>query len=293
MPMIRSEHAGAAAAFASTVLWGLSYVAMKFALAEFHPMVLNFMRMASAFAVLALFLPVTMRNARWQKGDLLRFFVLVSCVPCMYEICESVALTQTTASQAGMINATLPVFTGILGYLILKERLSLLAWIGCGITMAGSVWLSLAAVSTDGAPNPLLGNILMTAGMLVASLYAVCFRKLSLRYSPMFLVTVQCFVGSLFFAPSLFLPGMGVPQGAAAFSWACVAFLGIGVSCCALTLYGYGMSVLGAARATIFMNLIPVFTVLFSMTILGERMGLAQGLASAMVFGGVLLSQKK
>ena len=290
--MIRSEHAGAAAAFASTVLWGLSYVAMKFALAEFHPLVLNFIRMASAFAVLALFLPVTLRGARPQKGDWRLFLVLVSCVPCLYEICESVALTQTTASQAGMINATLPVFTGILGYFMLRERLSPVAWAGCGLTIAGSVWLSLAAVSVEGAPNPLLGNILMIAGMVVASLYAVFFRKLSLRYSAMFLVTVQCFAGTLFFAPALFLPGMGLPQGASAFSWACAAFLGLGVSCCALTLYGYGMSVLGAARATMFMNLIPVFTILFSMTILGERMDLAQWLASALVFAGVLLSQK-
>ena len=69
-------------------------------------------------------------------------------------------------------------------------------------------------------------------------------------------------------------------------------FLGIGVSCCALSLYGYGMSVLGASRATMFMNLIPVFAVLFSMVILGERMGPVQWLASALVFAGVLLSQK-
>ena len=41
-----------------------------------------------------------------------------------------------------------------------------------------------------------------------------------------------------------------------------------------------------------FMNLIPVFAVLFSMVILGERMGPVQWLASALVFAGVLLSQK-
>ena len=292
MPMIRSEHAGAAAAFASTVLWGLSYVAMKFALADFHPMTMNFFRMASAFAALALFLPVTLRGARWQRGDWRLFLALVSCEPCLYEICESVALTQTTAAQAGMINATLPVFTGILGYFMLRERLSRLAWTGCGLTIAGAVWLSLSAVSGEGAPNPLLGNSLMAAGMVVAALYAVCFRKLSLRYSAMFIVTVQCLAGAFFFAPALFLPGMGVPQGAAAFSWACVIFLGVGVSCFALTLYGYGMSVLGASRATMFMNLIPVFAVLFSMAILGERMGPVQWLASALVFAGVLLSQK-
>ena len=290
--MKNMQHSGAVASFASTVLWGLSYVAMKFALEDFHPLVMNFFRMAFAFAALALFLPFTWRGVQRQKGDWRLFFVLVSCEPCLYEICESLALTQTTASQAGMINATLPVFTGILGYLMLKERLSWLAWAGCVLTIAGAVWLSLSAVVEERAPDPLLGNALMTAGMVVAALYAVCFRKLSLRYPAMFIVTVQCLAGMLFFLPSLFLPGMGLPQHAAASSWACVAFLGIGVSCLALTFYGYGMSVLGASRATMFMNLIPVFTIIFSMLILHERLSLEQWIASALVFLGVLLSQK-
>ena len=265
---------------------------MKFALESFHPLVMNFFRMLISFAVLVAFLPYTARWAKYQKGDWITFCLLVLCEPCLYEICESLALCRTSASQAGMINATLPVFTGIFGYLMLGERLSRLSWTGCFLTIVGAVWLSLAAVSDEHASNPLLGNMLMTAGMVVAAFYAVFFRRLSLRYSPMLIITAQSFTGTLFFMPSLFLPGMGMPHAASVLSWSCVIFLGVGVSCCALVLYGFGMRILGASRATMYMNLIPVFTIVFSLLILGERMDMMQWLASALVFAGVLLSQK-
>ncbi len=289
----RSARMGTAVLLAAAALWGLSYVAMKFALESFHPIVMNFFRMAFAFAPLSLFLPATARRAHYRKGDALLIALMLLCEPCLYEICEALALANTTASQAGMINATLPVFTGVLSYFVLRERLSAGAWLGCLLTIAGAVWLSLAAVSDARSPDPLLGNILMTAGMVVSSCYTILLKKLSARYSPVFLVTLETFAGTLFFLPFLFFSDTGMPlKDASALSWASAAFLGTGVSCGAFILHGIGVSRLGASRANICMNMIPVFTIVFGMLILGERMLPSQWLASAIVFTGVFLSRK-
>ncbi len=293
MALPHSESKGIAALLTATVLWGLSYVAMKFALESFHPFTMNFFRMLFAFCSLALFLPGAVRGVEYRKGDALRIALLLLCEPCLYEICEAFALASTSAAQAGMINTTLPVFTGIIGYFVLRERLGKAAWFGCLLTIIGAAWLSLAAVSDVRSPNPVLGNCIMTAGMAVSAFYAILLRQLSARYSPVFLVALETLVGMLFFLPLALFSGDGMAlRDASALSWASAVFLGAGVSGGAFILHGTGVRLLGASRANIYMNLIPVFTIIFSMIILGERMLPAQWLASAVVFAGVFLSRK-
>ena len=72
-----------------------------------------------------------------------------------------------------------------------------------------------------------------------------------------------------------------------------VVYLGLGVSVGAYSLYGFSISRMPAARASMYMNLIPVFTLAFSMLILGERLAPAQCVASALVLGGVMISQHR
>ncbi len=285
--------AGPVAAILSTILWGGAYVAMKFALESFHPMTMIFLLLVvSSTAFLAIF-PFILRQQKYTRGDWRIFLMLVLCEPCMYFIFEGYALSNTSASQAGMISATLPIFVGVLGYFMLKERLSRTAWIGCLIAICGAIWLSVGAVADEHAPNPLLGNFLQICGMLFAALYAICVRRLSFSYTPLCITAIQAWAGLLFFSPTLFIPGMGLPEGGATFlAWASVIFLGLGVSFGAYSLYGFSISRIGAAKASMFMNLIPVFTLAFSMVILGERLTVEQYIASALVLGGVIVSQR-
>jgi drug/metabolite transporter (DMT)-like permease len=70
-----------------------------------------------------------------------------------------------------------------------------------------------------------------------------------------------------------------------------VAYLGVVVTVGAYGLYNYGVSQLPASQASGFTNLIPLFTLVFAMLLLGERLNTMQLFAAALVFGGVALSQ--
>lgn len=86
---------------------------------------------------------------------------------------------------------------------------------------------------------------------------------------------------------------MCLPEGGAAFwAWFSIVYLGLGVSFGACSLYGFSISRMPAAQAGMFMNLIPVFTLVFSMIILGETPTLVQRMASAPVPGGVIISRR-
>ncbi|MDR0338951.1 MAG: DMT family transporter [Desulfovibrio sp.] len=287
-----TAYAGPLAAVLSTILWGGAYVAMKFALRSFHPMTMIFLLLVVSSIAFLLIFPRMLKRQKYAAGDWRIFLILVICEPCLYFIFEGYALSFTSASQAGMLSATLPIFVGVFGYFLLKEKLSATAWAGCLIAICGAVWLSLGAVAGEHAPNPLLGNTLLISGMVVSALYAICVRRLSRGYTPMFITAVQAWVGLLFFAPTLFIPGMGLPEGGGTLlSWLSVVYLGLGVSFGAYSLYGFSISRMPAAKASMFMNLVPVFTILFGMVLLGERLTAVECMASALVLGGVIVSQ--
>lgn len=295
MPEARSySYAGPFAAILATILWGGSYVAMKFALQVFHPMTMIFLLLVVSSVTFLLFLPGMLKKQNYARGDWRIFLVLALCEPCMYFVFEGYALSFTSASQAGMLSATLPVFVGVFGYLLLKEKISLTAWAGCMIAIGGAVWLSLGAVANEHAPNPMLGNFLQVCGMLFAALCAICVRRLSRGYAPLFITAVQSWVGVIFFVPVLLIPGMGLPEGGGTLlAWGSIVYLGLGVSFGAYSLYNFSISRMPAARASMFMNLIPVFTLIFGMIILGERLTVEQCFASVLVLGGVVVSQRR
>ncbi len=286
-------YVGPLAAILSTILWGGAYIAMKTALKSFHPMTMIFLLLVVSSTTFLIFLPAMKGKQNYTKGDWRIFLVLVLCEPCFYFIFEGYALNNTSASQAGMLSATLPIFVGAFGYFLLKEKMSKIAWAGCLIAVCGAIWLSLGAVADEHAPNPLLGNFLQICAMLFAAIYAICVRRLASGYTPMFITASQAWAGVLFFSPTLFISGMGIPEGGVIFSaWLSIIYLGLGVSFGAYSLYNFSISRMSAAKASMYMNLIPVFTLIFGMLMLGERLTGVQYLASALVLGGVIVSQR-
>ena len=72
--------------------------------------------------------------------------------------------------------------------------------------------------------------------------------------------------------------------------WASVAYLAIGGTALAFTWFADGVKHLGAARASSFINLVPVFAVVQAALLLNEHLGLAVLVGGALVVAGVWLT---
>ncbi|BAN47342.1 DMT family transporter [Metapseudomonas resinovorans] len=270
-------------------LWGSSFIALKLAFAEVAPHWVIFARMALGSLIFLL-------AWRWRgqldyrPGDWKYLLGLAACEPCLYFIFEALALQHTSASQAGMITALLPLMVAVGAYALLNERVTRSTLAGFFLAVVGAVWLSLASESDSHAPQPLLGNFYEFLAMLCATGYTLLLKHLSSRYSAFFLTAMQAFIGSLFFLPLAWftspLPVSVSPVGIAA-----MIYLGTVVTVGAYGLYNFGVSRLPASQATGFINLIPVFTLVFAWGLLGERLTGMQLAAVALVFAGVALSQ--
>ncbi len=275
------------------ILWGSSFIALKIAFQAYDPMVVIFGRMLIASICFLIIGLRFRRPIQYRKGDYKLIAFMAFCEPCLYFIFEAQAIVYTTASQAGMITAILPVLVMITASFLLKEKTGLRGWSGAIIAVIGVCWLSLEAMPQENAPNPLLGNFYEFLAMVCATGYTVSLRHLTLRYSPFFLTAIQTFVGGFFFFPFLFLPGTELPQSYNSLSAAAVLYLGAIITLGAYGLYNYGLKHVPASQAASYVNLIPVFSVFLGWLILDETFVRNQFAAAALVMIGVWLTQYK
>ena len=279
----------------AAMLWATSFVVLKLALAQYDPYMLVFGRMLVASLCFGPFLYRRRRAWKLRPGSLRYMLFMSLCEPCLYFLFEVEALQQTTASQAGMITAMLPLLVALGAYLLLRERLTGRMLTGFALAVAGVVWLSLGSAVSAVAPRPVLGNCLELLAMVCATGYILSAKRLTgfFGYSPFFITAVQALMGVVFYLPLLWLPGIHLQNHWHLGYFLAIGYLGAFITLGAYGLYNFGISRIPAGQAAAFINLIPVFTVFWGWLILDEHFTGLQYLAAGIILIGVYLSQTK
>jgi drug/metabolite transporter (DMT)-like permease len=231
------------------------------------------------------------RKVRYRRGDWKPILFMLLCEPCLYFVFEAQALRFTSASQAGMITALLPLLVAVNARVFLKETISARSFIGFVTAIVGAVWLSVSGKPSANAPNPILGNFLEFVAMVCATGYIITLKHLTSRYSPFFITALQAWAGSLFFLPLVLLPTTTLPVSPDPTATLAVVYLGAFVTLGAYGLYNFGVSRIPVSQASAFINLIPAFTVILGWMVLGERFTPPQYLAAILIFIGIYISQ--
>lgn len=273
------------------VLWGSSFIALKVAVTEMAPMVVVFLRMAIGSVAFLVVWPWIRHGCNYQPGDWKYLLGMALFEPCLYFMFEARALQYTSAGQAGMVTAMLPLMVAVAAFFILKERSHWRQWLGFAIAICGVIWMTLATPDSEQAPNPALGNFLEFLAMCSAVGYTLLVKHLVRRYSAFFLTALQSFVGAIFFFPLALASEW--PAEIALSTFGILVYLGLVVTLGAYGLYNYSLTYLKATVAAGYTNLLPAFTLLFSMALLGERLITVQWVAIGLVFVGVVLSQER
>ena len=219
----------------ASFLWGSSFVAMKLAFQGYHPVVVVLGRMLVASLVFFFFLP-RFRQIRIRRHDWPLLLIMAISEPCLYFFFEALALQNTSASQASMITAILPLLIAFASVYFLGERMTPQAIVGLLLATAGVLLLSLSGIISEQAPAPLLGNFYELLAMLCATVYTLAVKRLTCFYPPLFLTALQAWVGVLFFAPFLALPQVPLPQAMLIVPVAAIVYLGL-----AVTFFAYGL----------------------------------------------------
>ncbi len=276
------------------LLWSSSFIALKLSFTSFSPFVVIFGRMIIATCCLLPLLAVKksfFSFRGYMKGDWKLIFFMAFSEPCLYFFFEAQAVVNTTASQAGIITAILPLLVMFAASFFLKEKIQRRMWIGAVIALLGVIWLTAANSATENAPNPVLGNFLELIAMVCATGYTIAMKKLTVRYSPLLLTGIQAAAGSLFFFFLLFLPDVELPQTFEPKATLAIVYLGAVITLGAYGLYNYSLKYVSASYAGACINLIPAGALFLGWLVLDEHLTFWQLLAAGLILLGVYLSR--
>ncbi|WP_258239250.1 DMT family transporter [Arcobacter sp. CECT 8989] len=271
-------------------IWGSSFIALKVAMVDLGEYTVIFIRMAAASLCFIFFIKRFLKYD-FTKRDIQLILLLGFFEPCLYFVFEAKALLYTSASQAGMITSLMPLMTAMAAGYFLKEIISRQLLFGSVVAMIGVVWLSVQATTTESAPNPMLGNFLEFCAMACATGYTLVARYLSEKFSALFITAIQAFIGFVFFLPFFIfeLSTKEMTFSVEAVSWS--IYLGIVVTLLGYGLFNFALTKIEASRAAMFVNLIPIFTLILAFLILGEKLTTTELVASATILFGVIISQ--
>ena len=272
-----------------TFAFGLSFVATKTALKGFEPLLLALLRFTLAGGILCVVWRFRPGREQLTRRELGRLALIGFVSLTVYFSFENSGIARTSASEAAILIATIPIFVALLGVFSRGERANGRQWAGILLSFAGIVVLVFAAGGAGG--GALTGNLLVLAASVSAAVYSVLARRLLVSRSALFVTTWQNLFGALFMAPLALVEALVVgvrrPTVAAAGG---VLFLTVVCSIVAYLLLNYAFRFLPANRVSVFINLTPIVGVGFAFLVLGERFTGAQAAAAVVVVLGVWLT---
>ncbi len=279
----------------TTLFWGGNSVAGKMAVGEISPMLLTFARWIIAVALLAPFAFKDLKND-WpvirKHWPLLIFYGSIGFT--LFNVMLYAALTKTTAVNASIMQAAIPASVYLINFAIFRVRVTLWQIAGFIVTLAG-----VAVVSTHGQIARFAsldfngGDALVLAAVVIYALYTVCLRfKPKMNWKS--LITILALIAALASLPFVWWEwksgALVVPTGTGL--WVAL-YAGIFPSIVSQIFFIRGVELIGANRAGIFTNLIPIFGTGLAILIIGEPLEGFHIAALLLVIAGIWLAERK
>jgi drug/metabolite transporter (DMT)-like permease len=275
------------AAIAVSVIWGLSFLSTKVALAALPPMTIAAARFVVAVVVLVPIAILMREDLRFSLRDLPRMAGSGLLGVSFYFLFENNGIALLTASESSLVIATIPVLTMLVDRLILKTRLRARSYIGAGLSFAGVTFI--VAPSFRGGSSSPTGFMYMGGAALCWVAYALLTKPLSSKYSGLSITFWQIFFGLLGCLPFAFAESPALQALSLAVTLN-LLYLGLVCSAAGYLLYIVAMEGLGAGTTSVFLNLVPVVSVVAAFFLLGERLGGLALAGGAIAVAGVYLA---
>jgi drug/metabolite transporter (DMT)-like permease len=273
------------------IFWGFTFVTFKFANQSFQPITIVTFRLFVSIFFLFGFALLFKRLNRIRKKDQKWFLLMAIAEPFFYFLGEAYGLTLVSATVGAVIISTIPLITPFGAYYLYREKLTPMNYVGLVISFGG-VLLVVLNKSGGLSANP-LGILLMFVAVLSAVGYTLIVKRLANDYTPITMTAYQSLYGLILFIPLflIFEASHLDLNMATTPSLLAVIYLGVFGSGICFIFMAIGIRELGAAKANIFANLIPVVTAILSFLLLKEAMPLLKILGIVIVIIGLLMSQ--
>ena len=279
----------------TAVFWGGTFVAGRIVAREVGPFSAAFLRFLTASICLVL---ITWRSEGCLplpgRKRLVPLILLGLTGVLSYNVFFFLGLERIEAGRASLIIANNPVFITLFSALIFQDRLRPLAVAGILLSLSGA-----AVVITRGNPLAALqggvgwGELFIFCCVLSWVAYSLIGKTVLTTLSPLVTVTWASLLGTAFLAMPACVEGL--PWEIVQYngeSWVGVLYLGLFGTVAGFVWYYQGIREIGPARASQFINLVPVSAVLLAALILDEALTFSLLAGGGLVLSGITLTNR-
>jgi len=273
------------------IFWGFTFVFYKYANESFRPVSIVFLRLLVSIFFLFGFALLLGRLNKIKRSDQKWFLLMALFEPFFYFLGEATGMTLVSPTVGAVIIATIPLLIPFAAYYLFREKLTLLNYMGLVVSFGGV--LLVIFNKSEGASADSRGILLMFVAVFSAVGYTMIAKKLVSDYNPISITSYQSLYGLIMFLPFFLfreLPELSF-ESISRNSILAVAYQGVFGSGICFILLTLGIRELGAARANIFGNIIPVVAAIVSFFMLKEAMPLIKILGILVVILGLFMSQ--
>jgi drug/metabolite transporter (DMT)-like permease len=277
----------------TTLFWSGNFVLSRGMHAVMPPLALSFWRWTVA---LLLLLIVAHHHLRAQYPLLRthgRFIVLQGLLGVLgFNTLLYLAMQQTTAINAVLVNSCIPVLIVLFSWLLYRETMSLRQCCGVLVSLLGVLWImvkgnvaALLGVSFN------QGDLLVLAAAVVWALYSSNLKRYPHGMHPLAYLTAISIVGLTAIFPFYLLEfagGKSFEVNTATVVTIC--YVAVFASVLAFIFWNAAIRAIGANKAGPFVHLMPVFSTILAVLFLDETLAWHHAYGAALIFGGILMT---
>ncbi|MGE5455471.1 MAG: DMT family transporter [Methylocystaceae bacterium] len=291
-----SKQSAMIAGIAAAVIWGLSFIFTKQVLSYVTPFELGGIRYLLAALSITLLWALGLIKLTIGRQGIRELLIIALLQPVIYFVGETYGVAYTTAAEAGVTISLIPIFVPVLSVFMLKEKVGWKQALFTGLAILGVITIVAVGSGNQGVANDhhALGVALLMVAVLSGSLYNIASRSAAARYSPVDITFIMMWAGAIV------LNGLAIMEGTLHGSplgylrelgqlpvLVSTLYLGVISSLGAFFAINFALSKLPASQVAVFLNLIPLVTLLASVIFYREILGTWQLVGSFAILVGV------
>jgi drug/metabolite transporter (DMT)-like permease len=275
-------------------VWAGSFIVVEITTKEIDPIDLGFLRFLVATPLMFLLVVLRKKPLLLPKKELPWLVVLGLTGVTLLYLFQFLGIHYTNAPTASVLINTNVIFIAILSGLLLHETLTRKRIGGIVLSFIGVFVIMFSDLSTQEMAFDnlfFIGGILMLLSAFCWALYSLVGKRLLRRYDEFVITTYAFGLGTLFYLPFVFLHIGPVLQQTSLDGWLAVLYLALTCSLFGYLGWYYALKHIDASKAAVFLNFIPLFTILMSF-FLGASFSWFFLLGAGLIIYGVYLTQK-
>lgn len=280
----------------TTSIWGTAFIGGKFAIQDFEPMTVAFFRFFGASIIL---IPLLLMKKEWPKGVTMKDWALFAVLGLtgifLYNFAFFMAAKHAPVIKSSLFIAANPIVIVILAGVFLKEVITKNQILGLICAVIGVFYIIINGqfrVFFNLGFEPIDGILLLA--VLSWALYTVIGKVVLQKYSALVSTTFACSIGTLLLFPFAFLEtSWNDVLNASSLTWFWIIEMALLVTVVSFLMWYNGVKEVGASKAALFINFMPISAVLMASTFLGEKLSIHHFIGAIFIFGGVYLGTKK